>query len=31
MKPALTRQQLVSRKSRPMEGERAYTDSEIEV
>jgi 4a-hydroxytetrahydrobiopterin dehydratase len=31
MKPALTRPQLVSRKARPMEGERAYTDSEIEV
>lgn len=31
MKPALTRQQLVARKSRPMEGARAYNDSEIEV
>ena len=31
MKPALTRQQLVSRKSRPMDGTRAYTDSELAV
>ena len=31
MKPVLTRKQLVSRKSRPMDGDRAYTDSEIEV
>jgi 4a-hydroxytetrahydrobiopterin dehydratase len=31
MKPALTRQQLVSRRSRPMDNNRAYHDSEIEV
>ena len=31
MKPALTRQQLLSRKSNPAAGARAYTDSEIDV
>ena len=31
MKPSLTRQQLVSRKSRAMEGDRAYSDSELAV
>lgn len=31
MKSPIPRQQLLARKCRPMEGERAYTDTEIEV